>query len=188
MLETNLFRLFTDRLNTLGVNYMVVGSVAGMAFGEARITQDVDVILKLDPADSQKLCDLFPIEEFYCPPSEVVRTEASRPERGHFNLIHHDTGFKADIYLRGRDALTQWAMDHALNVELTGHTVRIAPAEYVIIGKLEFYREGGSEKHLRDIRSMLKISGDLINQAWLQTQIARLGLEPEWATVKGSGK
>ena len=36
----------------------------------------------------------------------------------------------------------------------------LAPAEYVIVRKLEYYREGGSEKHLRDIRSMLAVSGD----------------------------
>jgi len=29
---------------------------------------------------------------------------------------------------------------------------RVAAPEYVIVRKLEFFREGGSEKHLRDIR------------------------------------
>jgi hypothetical protein len=29
------------------------------------------------------------------------------------------------------------------------------PPEYVVIKKLEFLREGGSEKHVRDIRGIL---------------------------------
>jgi len=186
MSETNLFRLFTDRLNSLGVKYMVVGSVAGMVYGEARLTQDVDIVLELEAAAAQKLCDLFPIDEFYCPPVEVVRIEASRPRSGHFNLIHHDTGFKADIYLRAGDKLSQWAIQNVRKVDLEGHDVWIAPPEYVILGKLEFYREGGSEKHLRDIRSILKVSADRINHDWLQAQIVQLGLDREWAIVAGT--
>jgi hypothetical protein len=36
----------------------------------------------------------------------------------------------------------------------------------VIVGKLEFYREGGSEKHLRDIRGMLAVTD--VGQAFLE--------------------
>jgi len=183
MPQTDFFRLYTDRLNTLGVRYMVVGSVAGMMYGEPRLTNDVDIVLELAAADVEKLCALFPIEEYYCPPPEVVRLEASRRQRGHFNLIHHDTGFKADIYLRGRDDQSEWAMKHATKSEIDGHAVWVAPLEDIILGKLEYYREGGSEKHLRDIRTMLKVSGDRIDLDRLQTQIERMGLETEWAVI-----
>jgi hypothetical protein len=33
--------------------------------------------------------------------------------------------------------------------------------------KLEFYREGASEKHLRDIRSILALSGALLDRSTL---------------------
>ena len=35
--------------------------------------------------------------------------------------------------------------------------VRVAPPEYVILRKLSFYQEGGSEKHVRDIRGVLAL-------------------------------
>ncbi len=47
----------------------------------------------------------LPAEEYYCPPLEVIDSERTRDQRGHFNLIHHETGFKADIYLVGSDEL-----------------------------------------------------------------------------------
>jgi hypothetical protein len=188
MPQTDYLRLFTDRLHTLGVRYVVVGSIAGMMYGEPRLTLDVDIVLELDPLAAPKLCDLFPIEEFYCPPVEVVAIEASRRQRGHVNLIHHDTGFKADIYFIGRqDELSRWALNHAVKSEIEGHVVSIAPLEYVIIGKLQYFQEGGSEKHLRDIRSMLKISGDRIDDDWLKTQISNLGLEAEWTKALETG-
>jgi hypothetical protein len=47
MPETDLFRLFTDRLNLLGARYIVTGSVAGTLYGEPRLTLDVDIVWDL---------------------------------------------------------------------------------------------------------------------------------------------
>ena len=44
MPEANLFLMFTQRLNALGVPYMVSGSVAVIIYGEPRLTHDVDLI------------------------------------------------------------------------------------------------------------------------------------------------
>ena len=60
----------------------------------------------------------------------------------------------------------------------------MAPLEYVIIRKLEYFREGGSEKHLRDIRSMLAISPDLIHRDELERLIAERGLEECWEKLQ----
>ena len=61
----------------------------------------------------------------------------------------------------------------------------LAPPEYVIIRKLEYYREGGSEKHLRDIRSMLALSGEQMDRPSLDEWIQRRGLQTEWRLVSG---
>jgi len=61
--------------------------------------------------------------------------------------------------------------------------VALAPPEYVIVRKLEYFREGGSEKHLRDIRSMLAVSSEQIDVAQLNEWLRRLGLEAEWQRV-----
>jgi hypothetical protein len=54
----------------------------------------------------------------------------------------------------------------------------------VIVRKLEFYREGGSEKHLRDIRSMLVVSGDQVDRKALADWIVRLGLKASWSQIE----
>lgn len=48
------------------------------------------------------------------------------------------------------------------------------------VTQLEFYREGGSEKHLRDIRAMLRLSGDQIDRPALTGWVVRKGVEAEW--------
>lgn len=184
MPEANLFLMFTQRLNALGVAYMVSGSVAVIIYGEPRLTHDVDLIVVLDREHIARLPEVFPPAEFYCPPPEVITLEAEREQRGHFNIIHHETGFKADVYLRGRDPLHTWGLARARRLEVEGQVFVVAPPEYVIVRKLEYYREGGSEKHLRDIRSMLGTSPDAIHRAELEEQIAARGLQEAWRLVE----
>lgn len=93
MPATNPFLIFTERLNELGARYMVTGSVASSAYGEPRLTHDVDIVIEISPEHCARVGELFPGEEFYCPPLEVLLIESSRPQRGHFNLIHHSISF-----------------------------------------------------------------------------------------------
>jgi hypothetical protein len=162
---------------------MVSGSVAVIVYGEPRLTHDVDLVAVLDHSHIARLPEVFPPEEFYCPPVEEIRLEAEREQRGHFNLIHHETGFKADVYLAGRDPLHTWALARARRLEVDGEPIVLAPPEYVILRKLEFFREGGSEKHLRDIRSILAASPDLIHRAELEKLVAARGLREAWSRL-----
>jgi hypothetical protein len=183
MPEPELFLLFVRPLNRAGIRYVVSGSVAAIFYGEPRLTHDVDFIVFLNSNDIQKLSSAFPAAEFYVPPLETILIETAREHHGHFNLIHHDTGFKADMYPTGRDELNAWAFRGKRPVEFEGETIMLAPPEYVIVRKLEYYREGGAEKHLRDIRAMLAVSGEQLNHADLRGWIQRRGLENEWRLV-----
>ena len=69
-------------------------------------------------------------------------------------------------------------------MEVEGQVLVVAPPEYVIVRKLEYYREGGSEKHLRDIRSMLDTSPEAIQTSELEQQIAARGLQEAWRQVQ----
>ena len=167
----------------MGARYLVSGSVASILYGEPRLTHDVDFVIFLRDSDVTRLQQVFPAPEFYVPPPEVIAAEIARPAKGQFNVIHSDTGFKADFYTAGRDELHAWAFRNSRKMEYRGEPMVVAPPEYVIVRKLEYFREGGSEKHLRDVRAMLAISGDLVNRAELLDWIQRLNLETEWQRV-----
>ena len=183
MPEPDLFLLFVRPLNRAGIRYVVSGSVAAIFYGEPRLTHDVDFVVFLNANDLQRLVEVFPAEEFYLPPIETMRTEAARERHGHFNLVHRDTGFKADLYPTGRDELNALAFRGKRAVEFEGENVMLAPPEYVILRKLEYYREGKAEKHLRDIRAMLAVSGEQLDHAILKEWIHRRSLETEWQQV-----
>jgi hypothetical protein len=50
----------------------------------------------------------------------------------------------------------------------------------VITRKLQYYREGGSEKHLKDIAGMVTLSSDQIDYVLLEEMVKRYSLEKEW--------
>ena len=179
----DLFQLFVGPLEREGVRYAVTGSVAGSAYGEPRLTNDIDIVVGVDPALVGRLLRCYPTADFYVPPEEVIEVEVRRAQRGHFNVIHHDTGFKADFYPAGRDALQEWALSAARRLEVDGAPIALAPPEYVIVKKLEFHREGGSQKHLDDIAAMLRHQRGALDVALIERHVRRLGLDDVWAKL-----
>jgi hypothetical protein len=157
--------------------------VAAIFYGEPRLTHDLDVMVFLRDSDVERLAELFPPPEFYVPPAEVIRHEIRKLARGQFNLIHAATTFKADVFTTGRDEFNAWAFRNKRPVEFEGETFVLAPPEFVIVRKLEYFRDGGSDKHLRDIRGMLDISGGQIDHAALGEWIKLQGVEKEWKKV-----
>lgn len=178
----DLIRPFVERFEHLGLPYMITGSMAGIVYGEPRMTHDVDIVISLAIKDVEAFVAEFPLDDFYCPPDDVLAIEVRRGQRGHCNLIHHATGFKADIYI-AFDQLHRWALAHRRTLDLDGLAVSVAPIEYVIVRKLEYYAEGRSEKHLRDIRGMLATSAESIDRTRLDTFISERGLEAVWAAA-----
>ncbi|HEY3854604.1 MAG TPA: hypothetical protein VGO67_09445 [Verrucomicrobiae bacterium] len=183
MPELDLVLLFVRPLQESGFRYIVTGSVAAIFYGEPRLTLDVDIVIFLNDKDISKLAGIFSASEFFLPPAEIIADEAHRETRGHFNILHLNTGLKADLYLTGGDELEAWAFRHKRQVQLEGHAVAFAPPEYVIIRKLEYYREGGSEKHLRDLRSMLAMSRHEIDHEILRDWVQQRGLHTQWKLV-----
>src|SRR5262245_38059804 len=102
--------LFAQRLGTIGADYMITGATAAILYGQPRLTNDIDVVVALLDEQVPKLISAFPESEFYVPPESVIRVEQSRALRGHFNILHYASGYKADIYLAGNDPLHLWAL------------------------------------------------------------------------------
>ena len=180
MQEHSLFKIFTDRLNKFSVPYMITGSVASIIYGEPRITHDIDIVITIPINYSQKFFDFFSEKEFYLPPIDIIKNEILRESRGHCNIIHHESGFKADIYFAGKNDFQLWALGNVRNIDFYGGTIPIAPIEYVIIKKLEFYKEWKAQKHINDIKAMLQISQSLIDNHQLKNYITLFGLHKEW--------
>lgn len=185
MLGDDLLTLFVDPLERLGLDYMVTGSVASMLYGEPRLTNDVDLVLDLSPPDAPRLRAAFSSSDFYCPPEDEIRLEAGRAIRGHVNILHIPTALEADIYFAGDDWLHRWALPRYHRLEVESRSIRLAPPEYVIVRKLSFFREGGSSKHVRDVRALVSARRAGLDLGALRVLAAREGVLDLWKELFG---
>ena len=175
--------VFVERLNRVGADYMITGATAAILYGQPRVTNDLDLVLALRDEHIAALTAAFPESDFYLPPESVIRAEQARVMRGHFNILHLSSGYKADIYLAGRDPLHAWALPLRRQIPWNDRvTLSVAPPEYVILRKLEYYREGGSSKHPADIRAILSTSP--VDQAALERWAKPLGLADLLAQIR----
>lgn len=173
---------FIDPLDSAGLPYAIVGSVASSVYGEPRATNDVDMVIQLSKPDAEKLVRAFPAERFYLPPQEVIEVELSRAVGGHLNVIALETMMKADLYPLVPSEAAWFSRRRAL--EIDGRRVWFAVPESVILHKLRFFRDGGGEKHLRDIRGMLQVSADQIDIAALERAVAEMRLSQQWQAAR----
>ena len=180
MTEPTLVSLFVPPINRLGIPYMVTGAVAAVVYGEPRLTRDIDLVIGLRSTQSRRFAAAWPDSDFYVPPPEAIKEETGRASGGHFNVAHHETAMRADVYLAGTDELMRWGLERAVAHDVDGEPVRFAPVEYVIVSKLRFCQQGGSERHLRDIAGMLSVSGEAVEREAVAGWARRYGVMKQW--------
>lgn len=184
MEQSELLRYCTKVLEQLGFRYFVTGSVATIFFGEPRFTNDIDIVVDLPANRILEFCRAFPSVDFYVS-EESVRSAVSR--KGQFNVIHPASGLKIDIMVPSEDAFNRSRFSRVRRVRpASDYEVVFASPEDVILKKLQYYLEGGSEKHLRDITGVLKISGPQIDYPYIEEWAARLGLSEVWTKVRSA--
>lgn len=180
-MDLNRLLLVLRLLEDIHIDYMVTGSIAAILYGKPRLTHDMDVVVAFPSAKISLFHRTFSTGEFYCPTLETLMEEVSRGDCGQFNLIDSVSGFKVDFYPMGDDPLIGWGFERKKRIELLpNESVWIAPPEYVILKKLQYYKEGGSQKHLEDIRAILDVSGDSIDEASVIQWAKKLSILDLW--------
>ena len=169
-------------LEELEIPYFVTGSMATIAYGEPRFTIDVDVVARLTPVTVDAFCAAFPFPEFNF--SLDAAREAVH-QRRQFNIIHPASGLKVDVMIPADTEFNQSRLSRRLRISAgDDFAAWFASPEDVIIKKLEYYREGGSDKHLRDIAGVLKIRGDKIDTSYINRWTEILRLTEQWELVR----
>ena len=182
MEQSDLLRLAIDTLEQQRIPYAIVGSFASGAWGESRFTQDIDILVELKPSQVSPLCRAFADADCYV--SEAAALQAVE-ERRQFNVIHPASANKIDFMIAGHAPWATAQMQRRRRIALfPDREADFSAPEDVILGKLVYYREGESEKHLRDIAGILKISGARLDWKYVENFSDQLGVADIWQMVR----
>jgi hypothetical protein len=176
-----LLQKIVEALDRLEISYLITGSVAAMAYGEPRLTNDIDIVAGIDERHVAGLLAAFPPEEFYLS-EEMIREAIHR--RLQFTIIHPASGLKIDIIVRKDTPFDESRFSRIRRIRpAESYFANFAAPEDIIVMKMKYYLEGGSEKHLRDITGILKISREEVDMAYIELWSRVLGLAEVWNLI-----
>lgn len=146
-----------NALDEINAPYMIVGAFGGYPFGITRVTFDIDILVDLRGQDFEALSKKFPLPRYYADP-EMMKNSVQMGIM--FNIIDTDEGIKADLVPLKREPDYEFAFERRIRrefVDPSGNQFEawVAQPTDIIIGKLKAWDEGRSEKHPKDIFSIL---------------------------------
>lgn len=155
--------------DTLGVPYLIGGSLASTLYGMVRTTQDSDVIARMPLEDIEPFVSA--LEPLFFIDQEMVRE--SILQHSSFNLIHRETMFKVDVFVPQSRPFLQSEFARARRQTFVfGREISavFASPEDTILSKLEWYRLGGgiSEHQWRDILGVLLTQSGTLELDYMQ--------------------
>ena len=181
MEQDELLRTVVASFERHGIPYFVTGSIATIFYGEPRFTNDIDVVALLAEDKLDLLAQDFPTPEFYLDREAAKEAIAARRQ---FNLIQPESGLKVDIIVVEESAFNQSRFARAVRIHpAPDYEASFASAEDVILMKLDYYRQGGSDRHARDILGVLAVQGSDIDRGYIAEWAGRLGLVSVWNEI-----
>lgn len=170
------------RLNAAGIDYMLVGSLAALAHGRPRSTQDLDLVVRASGAQLDALVHSLPEDRFYA--SREAARDALRSQTL-FNVIDMLTGWKVDLIPLKRREFSRVEFERRRRSRLLGQDVWVASLEDTVVAKLEWSKlASGSGRQLEDVRELLRVAGDRLDHEYVQRWVTELQLEAEWALAQ----
>lgn len=163
-------------LKRLKIPYIVTGGIAVVIWGRPRFTADIDIVVELKQSDIDNLEKaLRQLGKAGYIDKEVMQEAFAT--WGEFNFIDGETGIKVDFWiLKEKDPFDVSRLKRRKTKIILGEKVYFTSPEDLILIKLKWYQQSQSTRHLEDVESILKISGDRLDRSYLLKWARELGV------------
>ncbi len=168
---------FARAVESVGLRYVVGGSIAAGYFGEPRATLDIDVLIEVHVNDLDRLTAAF-AEHFL-----MTRDALCDAFEKHiaFNAYHRASFTKFDVYVAVDDSLDRAQLERRqpkLLLEGSDEVVYVTSAEVIVLRKLAWFRRSNltSELQWRDVLGVIKQQGSRLDRNLMVELAAATGL------------
>ncbi|GAJ09056.1 unnamed protein product [marine sediment metagenome] len=167
----------TNVLEQLDIAYAIGGSMASSIYGRVRFTQDADITVEPFENRAEKLFELIK-PEFYI--SKDAMYQALR-QRSSFNVVHFESAFKIDIFIRKETAFEKQLMSRRKALKLSDlleKSFSVISPEDIILLKLQWYSSGGqsSEQQWNDVLGVFAVQAEKLDFKYLKKWSSTLGI------------
>jgi hypothetical protein len=176
-------RLVLDALEAAQLDYLIGGAVAVWAWGEARTTQDFDVVVDLPVSHITRLSEELAKRDMLVPPDILLdlllETRGDLP----VNALHLHSQFKAELFLlRPSDEYRRASFPRRrlVNLGVAFGEVYVHSPEDLILNKVYYFGLSRQTKHIRDIASIIANMADDLDWVYIDEWAQKLGLTETW--------
>ena len=169
--QRSLLRLVVDRLNSVGITYMVSGSLASSLHGEPRMTRDIDVVVDATREQLETFRGLFDPKTYY-----VTDPLEALAHRSMFTIVEIMTGWKVDLMIRKERAFSRSELERRIQAKIGDVEVLVVSPEDSILSKLEWMKLSGSDRQLGDVVGMIDANDDRLDWGYIRYWASELSV------------
>lgn len=182
MSQSQLLIEAVSALENAGVGYLLTGSLASSIQGEPRATHDIDIVIEVDVSVVAALARAFGAETYHF---DDVAARDALGRGGMFNLIEISSGDKVDFWALSEEPFDRSRFTRRIRTQVFGIDLSVSAPEDTILQKLRWAAsQGGSERQMRDATGVYELQRDSLDEGYLDTWAAALGLEAALAVVR----
>jgi hypothetical protein len=149
--ELDILKDVTKKFETLGIQYMLTGSMAMTYYAQPRMTRDIDLVVEILPGFIGRIEYVFK-NEYYLS-AESIKDAIDKEFM--FNLIHINSAVKIDCIVRKNQKYRLVEFDRRNKIKVNDLEIFIVSIEDLIISKLLWAKDSHSEIQIKDVRNLL---------------------------------
>lgn len=169
--EQEVLKIVLNRLISVGIGYMVTGSIAANFYTTPRMTRDIDIIIEVEASDGEKIFSSFS-NDFYI--DRDTMQDAIR-QKGMFNIIHREAVVKIDFIVRKDTEYRRVEFERKRGIPFEGMRIDVVSPEDLILSKLDWARDSFSEMQIRDVKNLLE-SDPHLDRRYIEEWVEKLRL------------
>jgi hypothetical protein len=164
---------FANACKKADLHYVIGGSVCSGIHSIIRNTNDVDVVISRSLHKNDivvtYLCNKFIVDE--------IGLEKSHLANRSFNIFHEESAIKFDLFPPiGEFQRAQ--LDRAVLVQPASAQApfRIASLEDIIVAKLNWLHQSGSQRQREDLLTLIAVNKEQIDRHYIELWAGRFGI------------
>jgi hypothetical protein len=169
---------FHRALSEAGVDYVFVGGIAVLAWGQPRATMDVDALVDLERERLEALEEALREEGFDV---EAWELDAAAQDGSHVTVFDPGSDYHVDV-TPAKSPAEREEIQRARTVAFRGVDLRFAAPEDVVAFKLAF----GSPQDRQDARSILARQWGALDREALAERVRALGVADDLETLEAA--